>query len=194
MASRAMSRHIAAMTALVAVLASACSGGTATTSADSRGYITGEGVAEQIAATDRRTLPEFSGRTLDGGFFSSREHRGSVLVVNVWGSWCPPCRKEAPVLQRVWTENRDNGVQFIGIDVRDDDASARAFERKFKITYPSITTADSSGPLLAFASVLPNNAVPSTLVIDPKGRVAGRVVGRTTYVTLKNLVEYALET
>jgi hypothetical protein len=80
-------------------------------------------------------------------------------------------------------------VQFVGIDVRDNVAAAVAFERRFKITYPSITAADSGPAILAFGSTLPLDAVPSTLVVDRNGRVAARVVGPTTYVTLRDLVE-----
>ena len=115
-----------------------------------------------------------------------------MLVINLWGSWCPPCRAEAPALRRVWEETREQGVQFVGIDVRDNDAAAIAFERKYKITYPSITTADSGPAMLAFGSILPRNAIPSTLVVDRSGRVAARVVGRTTYVTLRDLVTETL--
>ncbi|MEJ7742721.1 MAG: TlpA disulfide reductase family protein [Nocardioidaceae bacterium] len=108
------------------------------------GYITADGVVEQIEAADRREMPPFEGDTLDGGHFDTDEHARAVRVINVWGSWCPPCREEAPALQRVWEETRDRGVQFIGLNIRDNDAAAVAFEREFGITYPSITTADSA--------------------------------------------------
>ncbi|WP_248581857.1 TlpA disulfide reductase family protein [Nocardioides sp. InS609-2] len=156
------------------------------------GYITGEGVVEQIPVADRVPLPTLQGATLDGGSFDSRDHAGTLLVVNVWGSWCPPCRKEAPGLRRGWEETRNQGVQFVGIDVRDNDAAAIAYERRFKITYPSITTADSGPALLALGSILPANAIPSTVVVDRDGKVAARVIGGTTYLTLRDLVDDVL--
>ena len=156
------------------------------------GYITGEGVVEQIAPQDRRPLPAITGRTLEGGTFDSGTFEGKVLVVNIWGSWCPPCRKEAPGLRKVWEDTRARGVQFVGIDVRDNDAAGLAFERGFGITYPSIRTDDSGAALLALGSVLPRNAIPSTVITDRTGKVAARVVGRTTYTTLKELVESVL--
>jgi len=169
---------------------SACSGGS---EADGDlGYIEGEGVVDQVDVADRVEMPQFDGGTLDGDVLDTRDHAGKVLVVNVWGSWCPPRREEAPGLRRVWEETRDKGVQFIGIDIRDNDAAARAFERKYKITYPSIRTADSAQAMLAFSSILPRNAIPSTLVVDRDGRVAARVVGRTTYLTLRELVDGVL--
>ena len=178
------------MTLVAALVMSACSGGS---EADGDlGYIQGEGVVDQVDVADRVEMPQFDGGTLDGDVLDTRDHAGKVLVVNVWGSWCPPCREEAPGLRRVWEETRDKGVQFIGIDIRDNDAAARAFERKYKITYPSIRTADSAQAMLAFSSILPRNAIPSTLVVDRDGRVAARVVGRTTYLTLRELVDGVL--
>lgn len=174
----------------VALLVSAC-GGPGGSSQD-KGYVEGVGVVEQIKPDDRVKVPPVRGRTLEGGHFESRDHRGNVLVINVWGSWCAPCRAEAPVLRRVSVETTRQGVQFVGIDVRDNDAAAIAFERRYKITYPSIATADAGQAILAFGSMLPRNAIPSTLVIDREGRVAARVVGRTTYATLHTLVSDAV--
>lgn len=175
--------------AVLALVSSACSGAGKD---GGPGYITGEGVVEQIAISDRVPMPPLQGDTLDGGTFDSRDYDGKVLVVNVWGSWCPPCRAEAPGLRQVWQETRSQGVQFVGIDVRDNDAAALAFERSFKITYPSITTADSAPALLALGSILPRNAIPSTVLVDREGNVAARVVGRTTYTTLRDLVDDVL--
>lgn len=174
----------------VALTVSACFGGSDLSGG--RGYVTGEGVVDQIAPADRVTLPVVKGGTLDGGSFDSRKYLGKVLVVNLWGSWCAPCRAEAPALRRLSDETRTKGVQFVGIDVRDNDAAARAFERTYKISYPSITTRDAGPALLAFGSILPRNAVPSTLVVDSEGLVAARVVGQSTYITLRDLVQTAM--
>jgi thiol-disulfide isomerase/thioredoxin len=80
-------------------------------------------------------LPPLRGRTLDGGRLDVSDWRGQVVVVNAWGSWCGPCREEAPALRRVWAETKANGVRFVGIDTRDNDAAARAFTREFRIGY-----------------------------------------------------------
>lgn len=175
---------------VAAVLVAGCGGGGS--AAAGRGYVNGGGVIEQIAIANRQVLPAVTGGLLDGGSYDSRQHRGEVVVYNVWGSWCAPCREEAPVLRRVWNETREHGVQFVGINVRDNDAAARAFERRYKITYPSITTADSGPALLAFGSNLPASAVPSTIIVDRSGRVAARIIGPTTYGTLSSLVSDTL--
>lgn len=114
------------------------------------------------------------------------------MVLNVWGSWCSPCRAEAPDLARVSRETYDSGVRFVGIDTRDTDDAARAFTRSFHITYPSII--DEQGELLlGFSGVIPISAVPSTVVIDRDGGVAARVVGRVDEATLRGLIDDELE-
>ena len=145
-------------------------------------------VVDIIKATDREQIRPFRGQLLDGSAFNSKTLAGSVIVYNVWGSWCAPCRTEAPALKRVSEEGTDLGVRFVGINVRDDDASARAFENRFEIGYPSITTSTSSAALLAFARSMPPSAVPSTLVVDRRGRLAARIIGPTDYTTLSSLV------
>lgn len=176
--------RFASIAALLLALLTGCGG----SASDTPGYVTGDGVIEQVAATERKPLPRVSGRLLDGGTFDSDDYAGRVVVYNVWGSWCPPCREEAPHLQRVWQEMKSRGVQFVGIDVKDNDAAARAFEREYGVTYPSINGEDSTTALLAFSGTLPANAIPSTVIVDQQGRVAARVVGKTTYATLRTLV------
>jgi len=147
-----------------------------------------DGVVEVISAEDRRQVEPFTGKLLDGGDFDSTALAGKVVVYNVWGSWCAHCRTEAPVLKRVSEETRDLGVRFVGINVRDNDAAARAFEDSYGIEYPSITTGTSSDAVLAFGPALPPSAVPSTLVVDTQGRLAARIVGPTDYSTLSTIV------
>ena len=183
-------RGLPVLMLVAAVLVAGCGGGGS--AATGGGYVSGDGVIEQIAIADRQVLPAVTGGLLDGGSYDSRQHSGEVVVYNVWGSWCAPCREEAPVLRRVWNETREHGVQFVGINVRDNDSAARAFERRYKITYPSITTADSGPALLAFGSNLPASAVPSTIIVDRSGRVAARIIGPTTYGTLSSLVNDTL--
>jgi thiol-disulfide isomerase/thioredoxin len=192
-ARRVASRHrrsVLAVVLVVLVLVAACSDGES--AAEQQGYVSGDGVIEQIPAAERTELAPITGRLLDGGSYDSREHQGDVIVYNVWGSWCVPCREEAPVLRRVSQETAERGVRFVGINVRDNDASARAFERRYGITYPSITTADSGKALLAFGSKLPPNAVPSTMIVDRQGRLAARIIGKTSYGTLTTLIEDTL--
>ena len=156
-----------------------------------QGYIAGQGTVREMAAGERDDPVELSGRTLDGARFDVADHRGEVVVVNVWGSWCPPCIAEAPALQQVWEQTEADGVQFVGIDFRDNVDSARAHERRFGITYPSID--DPAGEtLLQLRGTLNPRAVPSTLVLDRQGRVAARVLGQVRASTLRALVSDAL--
>ena len=158
----------------------------------SAGFVSGDGIIEQVPPAERKVLLSITGELLQGGTYDSRELLGMVVVYNVWGSWCAPCREEAPALRKVADETRPDGVRFMGINVRDNDASALAFERRYDITYPSIRTADSQEALLAFGSKLPPSAVPSTMIVDREGRLAARVIGKTSYGTLSALVEDVL--
>lgn len=150
------------------------------------------GIIEQFPVGERGSVPPIAGRLIDGGHFDSNELEGKVVVYNVWGSWCAPCRKEAPDLKRLADETRGHGVRFVGLDVKDNDANALAFQREFDITYPSIGTADSGAALLALSDAVPLGAVPTTVVVDREGRVAARIVGIASYYTLKGLIEDVL--
>jgi thiol-disulfide isomerase/thioredoxin len=175
---------------LVAGPLAACSPDTGQSVAG-QGYIAGRGTIAQVAVTERDDPVDFGGTTLDGGRFDVTDHRGEVVVVNVWGSWCPPCIAEAPGLQQVWEQTEADGAQFVGIDFRDNTASARAHEKRFGVTYPSID--DPSGStLLQLRGSLPPRAIPSTLVLDRQGRVAARVLGQVRAATLRALVSDAL--
>ena len=177
--------------ALVAVLLAGCSSSSAQSGAPDKGYISGDGSVTLVAAAKRDDVVTFAGTTLDGTKFDVSDHRGEVVVVNVWGSWCPPCIAEAPALEKVWEQTRSQGVQFIGVNTRDQNAAARAHERRFKISYPSIDD-DGGRVLLAFRGTLPPVAIPSTLVLDRSGRVAARVLGKVSAGTLRGVVDDVL--
>ena len=132
-----------------------------------------------------------SGETIDGEPLSLSDFEGQVVVVNVWGSWCAPCRSEAPMLAEAARDLADQDVAFVGIDSRDPSRSAaRAFVRRFDIPYPSIYDQQGS-TLLAFRGTLTPNAIPSTVILDREGRVAASVLGEITRTTLYDLVEGA---
>ena len=137
-----------------------------------------------VYATGHRPLaPEFTGTTLTGSQLSFSAYRGQVVVLNFWGSWCVPCREEASTLSAVAARYRPSGVSFLGVDVRDTAASARAFARSFHITYPSVSD-PGSAITLDFTAVVPIAGTPTTLVIDRTGHVAGAVFGTVTYPEL----------
>jgi len=142
----------------------------------------------RVPPDQRNELPAISGPALGSTqTISTQDFRGKVVVINVWGSWCPPCRKEAPDLQAASVETKDV-AQFVGITSKDyDPAPAEAFVRSFKITYPSIY--DPTGKvLLAFAGELPPSAIPSTMIIDRQGRLAVRVLSEVSKITLVDMI------
>lgn len=155
--------------------------------ADQAGYIQGDGVVTTFPPGKRDPAPPFEGPLLDGGDFHLSAAARDVVVLNVWGSWCPPCRKEAPDLEATYQAVARHGVRFVGVNTRDTQTGARAFENEFAITYPSIV--DPKGEaLLAFRDTLPPAAIPSTLVIDRSGRLAARILGPISKASLSELV------
>lgn len=154
------------------------------------GFVAGDGSIVLLEPSERRPAPALAGPTLAGGEFALADHLGEVVVINVWASWCAPCRAEAPDLQALWEEFEGQGVQFVGLDTRDTDAAAKAFVEAYEITYPNVIDTDGRLQLL-FSDSLPPQAIPSTVVIDPQGRVAGRILGRVSEATLRGLIESA---
>ena len=143
-----------------------------------------------LASPDRSVTPAVAGTTLTGDHFDISTWRGQIVVINFWGSWCAPCRTEAPNLQRVAMQTHSSGVRFLGIDIRDSRDSALGFERSFGITYPSVfDQASTQG--LKFGHLAPQ-ATPSTLVLDRQGRVAARFIGATEYAPLLATVNQLL--
>jgi thiol-disulfide isomerase/thioredoxin len=156
-------------------------------------YISGAGTVTEVPAADRDDPVEFTGTTDEGDEFSRADHEGEVVVLNFWYSSCPPCRKEAPDLQQLSTDFADQGVQFVGVNVRDQADTARAFAEKFDITYPSIVDTNDGAVQLALAGTIAPNAVPTTIVLDKQGRIAARVLGGLDGPsTLKTLISDAV--
>ena len=97
---------------------------------------------------------------------------GKVVVINVWGQWCGPCRAEAPQLQQVYDATRADGVALLGIDVRDNNPqAAQDFVDDHNVTYPSIYD-PAMRTMIAFGGKYPTSVIPSTLVLDRQHRVA----------------------
>ena len=161
---------------LIVVLATgwAGSGNSGVTTVD------GNAGAVLYAAGHRSLAPEFTGTTLTGSKLSFSAYRGKVVVLNFWGSWCVPCREEAPILAAVAEKYQPSDVSFLGVDVRDTTAGALAFAHRFHVTYPSVSD-QSSAITLDFTAKVPIAATPTTLVVDRTGHIAGAVFGTVTY-------------
>ena len=144
-----------------------------------KNFVSGDGSSLSIAPAERTEPVEYSGKTETGDTFGSTDTLGSVTVVNFWYAGCAPCRAEAPDLVAAYNEFSPQGVQFVGVNTRDQLAQAQQFSEQFGIEYPSIL--DNAGGRevqRAFAGQVPLNAVPTTLVLDAEGRVAHRVLGQ----------------
>jgi thiol-disulfide isomerase/thioredoxin len=149
--------------------------------------VAGSDSAVLYSAGHRPLAPDFTATTLTGARLNFSSYRGQVVVLNFWGSWCAPCRAEAPTLAVTAEQYRSAGVAFLGVDVRDDTASALAFTRQFGISYPSVS--DSSSQItLDFTSAVPIAGTPTTLVIDRTGHIAGAVFGTATSQELTDIL------
>ncbi|WP_051992264.1 TlpA family protein disulfide reductase [Mobilicoccus pelagius] len=153
-----------------------------------RAYVSGDGRIEKLSAADRGEPVTLTGKTLDGQAWSSVDHRDKIVVLNVWGSWCPPCVAEMPELQKAHAtlEKTKKPVEFMGVDVNEAPETAAAFMRRVGTTYPSL--ADDGGAAL---TALQDKAStpPATILLDRQGRIAARVTGETTSATVTGLVD-----
>ncbi len=181
------------LTAAAFIAAAVLGGVTACGGSDSgqgsdNGFVAGDGSLVVLPTHERVKAPDLVGTTLDGAQFRLADHLGEVVVLNVWASWCAPCRAEAPTLVAANADLASLGVQFVGLDTRDSDATARGFVKNFEIPYPNVIDRDGRLQLL-FRDSLPPQAIPSTLVIDQEGRVAARALGRVSESSLRGIVE-----
>ena len=156
------------------------------------GFVSGDGSVTILEAAQRQIAPNAVGLDLNGDPLALSDFAGQVVVLNVWASWCAPCRAEAGALEEVALQFDGKGVQFIGLNTRDSQAAAQAFIRNYGVTYPSLVDTDGRIQLL-FNDSLPPQAIPSTIVIDQKGRVAARALGTVTAGTLRAMVEPLLD-
>jgi thiol-disulfide isomerase/thioredoxin len=203
----------AAALVAVGVLASGCAetvdaGDPIVGNVAEQGYVSGDGTTTIVAQSERQAAPNLTGTTLEGESFALADHLGQVVVLNVWASWCAPCRAEADDMQEVSSEfearagqasagqdsgvqfsaGQASGVQFVGLNTRDSQAAADAFVERFALTYPSVVDTDGALQLL-FRETLPPAAIPSTIVIDRQGRVAGRAIGEVDRSRLLGMIE-----
>lgn len=162
------------------LLLSGCGNSGSTTAQES--FVAGNGATSYIAIAKRVPAPSLSGMTLLGTRYSLPKNE--IAVINVWASWCSPCRAEEPTLAAMSEKYPD--VNFLGILTRDNPVNAEAFVRKNKSPYPTLI---DDSVLIGFSKSLPANAIPTTLVLDKNGKVAGRISGVVTIASLTELLE-----
>jgi peroxiredoxin len=180
----------AVVVAVVAVAAAGCDGGNI--GADNPGSSGQSFVGHSYESTfypvgHRPDAPAVTGTTISGQRLSLSSYRGDTIVLNFWGSWCAPCRAEAPALGQLSRKLATKNVRFIGIDIRDQPDSAQAFMQTFNVGYPSLSDPDDE-IALEFHSTVPPASIPTTLVIDRSGRIAVRIFGASSYAELQALI------
>ena len=162
-------------------------------SGDNKNYIAGDGTVTEFALGSRPKAASWSGVTESGEAISSTQLEGVITVMNFWYAGCAPCRIEMPELIELQTEFLTEGVQFIGVNVRDSAETSLAFARRIDMNFPSVMDAKTGSVVLGFTGVVTPQAVPTTLVIDAQGNVSARVLGRIDKGILTTLVKTVIE-
>jgi thiol-disulfide isomerase/thioredoxin len=178
----AMARISAALCGLALVTSAGCS--TSGPGKDSGGLDVG-GITI-IPAADRKAAPDLAGDLVGGGHSELSSQQGQIVVLNVWGSWCGPCRAEAPAL--VEAARTLPQVVFMGIDIRDNESEAEAFISSNHVPYPSFFSQDSS-LLLGLQRIVSIPSPPVTIILDKQHRVAASIYGSTTTITVREIVK-----
>jgi thiol-disulfide isomerase/thioredoxin len=144
-------------------------------------------------AGQRPAAPEFTATSLTGAPINFASYRGKIVVLNVWGSWCPPCRGESQTLKYLDKQYGPQGVAFLGDDIQDTPTNALFFLHSEGITYPSVN--DANGAVeQRLAIAVPIDGTPTTLVIDKTGHIAGMIEGPVSYFDLTSLLRDAAVT
>src|SRR5579863_5986078 len=183
-----------ALLGAVMLAVSACSGGAIAENnpaSSGQNFVGSSYNSRYFKPGSRPPAPAVAGTTLAGQRFTLASDHGDVVVMNFWGSWCSPCRAEAPSLVALSAHFSRDPVRFVGDDVHDYPAAAKGFESTYNVPYPSLNDPGSQ-VALAFHNSVPPFAIPSTLLIDRTGHIAGIVVGEVTYDGLRALIDKVL--
>ncbi|MEU3187143.1 TlpA disulfide reductase family protein [Streptomyces sp. NPDC006923] len=185
-------RAILPVTVVAAALTlSACSGGGKSGGGGNSNFVTNTGGIATVAKADRTAVKDIAGETLEGEKLDVADLRGKIVVLNVWGSWCGPCRAEAPYLVKVAKETEAKGVAFVGINTRDPNKGpALAFEKDYGVGYPSLY--DPAGKLIVNGfprGSLNPQAIPSTIVLDRDGKIAARSLMALDAEKLRKMID-----
>ena len=182
-----------AVAVAAAMLLSACTSGGVSGGGGDTNFIMGKDGISTVEKAKRDPAPDLSGKTIDDKQLAVSSFKGKVVVLNVWGSWCAPCRAEAPNFQKVSTDLKAQGVQFVGINVADaKESSALAFEETYGITYPSLYDPSSRLMLRFKKGTLNLQAIPSTLVLDRDGKIAARSLAALSEEKLRSMIDPVL--
>jgi thiol-disulfide isomerase/thioredoxin len=174
-----------------ALTLSACGDGGKSGGGGDSNFVTDIGGISTVAKGERTSPDKLAGKTLDGTHLDVADLKGKVVVMNVWGSWCPPCRAEAPHFAKVAEETKAKGVEFVGINTRDaNKGPAIAFEKDYGIEYPSLY--DPAGKLIVNGfpkGSLNPQSIPSTIVLDREGKIAARSLKALDDKELRKIID-----
>ncbi|AVZ74632.1 redoxin domain-containing protein [Streptomyces lunaelactis] len=183
---------LTAVVAAGALTLSACGGGGGKSGGGGdTNFVTDTGGISTVAKGERTAPGKLAGETLAGTALDIADLKGKVVVMNVWGSWCPPCRAEAPHFAKVAKESKAKGVEFVGINTRDPNKGpALAFEKDYEVEYPSLY--DPAGKLVTHGfpkGSLNPQAIPSTIVLDREGKIAARSLKALGESELRKIID-----
>ncbi|MBT2471212.1 TlpA family protein disulfide reductase [Streptomyces sp. ISL-66] len=191
--ARAVLLTAVALTSAATLTACGTSDGGGKSSGSAGGnYVTGPSGISTVAKADRTEAPKLDGETVDGKTLDTTALKGKVVVLNVWGSWCPPCRAEAKYFAKVSKDTADAGqdVAFVGLNTRDNSKqNAASFEETYGITYPSLFDPDGKLMLRFPKGTLNPNAIPSTIVLDKEGKIASRTLAAVNEEQLRSMID-----
>ena len=191
---RARSAATGALLLAASLALAACDSGAIgqnTPASNGQSFVSGSAGTTVYGASTGPAVPRVSGTTLSGQKLALAQYHGHVVVMNFWGSWCTPCRAEAPVFASLSHHFTGGGVRFLGVDIRDSPTTAQAFLSDFHISYPSL---NDPGDVIAldFQSTVPPAGIPTTLVIGRDGRISARIIGEVSYPGLRGLISRAM--
>ncbi|MFE3071803.1 TlpA family protein disulfide reductase [Streptomyces sp. NPDC059247] len=191
--NHALRRTLLAAGAVSTALAlSACgSGAGGTSGGGGTNFVTSEGGIATVAKDKRQAAGALVGETLDGSRLDVAALKGKVVVLNIWGSWCPPCRAEAPHFAKVSKDLKSKGAEFVGLNTRDfNKQPALAFEEEFKVAYPSLYDPHGELILRGFpkGTLIPNG-IPSTIILDRDGKIAARAAMAVDEEQLRSMID-----
>ena len=144
------------------------------------------GGGKVLPPAQRKKMPEIVMPDLAQGTWKLSDHRGKVVLVNFWASWCPPCREETPGFVRLAAEYQNRGLDVAGVSMDDSDAPVRQFVRSYRVTYP-VLLPQANSPLLAAI-----DSLPTTFLVDREGRIAKNYVGAVSAAVVKADVDRLL--
>ena len=149
------------------------------------------GVSLQMTAEGQRrsgAAPDFTFTQFDGKQYKLSDLRCKIVVVNLWASWCEPCKDEAPVLEKAWRDYKDRGVMFLGVDYVDTEGPAKEFIQRYNITYPN-------GPDLGSTiyRLFRARGVPETYIINQRGEIARAFIGPVKDSELRSTLDTLLK-